>query len=106
MTRVIITSLQGLALTPDRIRALREDAGMTQAELARRLGITRSSVNGWEMGLALPSTALLVELARTFHVSTDYLLGLENGAVLCMDGLSDREVAAVRELVDCLHARK
>ena len=41
-----------------------------------------------------------------FHVSTDYLLGLENGAVLCMDGLSDREVAAVRELVDCLHARK
>lgn len=77
-----------------------------QAELARRLGITRSSVNGWEMGLALPSTALLVELARTFHVSTDYLLGLENGAVLCMDGLSGREVAAVRELVDCLHARK
>lgn len=79
---------------------------MTQAELARRLGITRSSVNGWEMGLALPSTALLVELARTFHVSTDYLLGLESEAIMRMDGLSDREIAAVREVVDCLQAQK
>lgn len=79
---------------------------MTQAELARRLGITRSSVNGWEMGLALPSTALLVELARTFHVSTDYLLGPESEATMRMDGLSDREIAAVRELVDCLQVQK
>lgn len=79
---------------------------MTQAELARKLGITRSSVNGGEMGLALPSTALLVELARTFHVSTDYLLGLESEATMRMDGLSEREIAAVRELVDCLQAQK
>lgn len=75
---------------------------MTQAELARRLDITRSSVNGWEMGLVLPSTALLVELAKIFHVSTDYLLGLEHSAILNLDGLTDREIAAVREMVDCL----
>lgn len=102
----MIMSINGLALTPDRIKTLREDAGMTQAELARRLGITRSSVNGWEMGLALPSTALLVELSRTFHVSADYLLGLEHGASIHMDGLTQREIAAVRELVDCLQAQK
>jgi len=101
---VVIT--KGITLTPDRIKALREDAGMTQAELSRRLGITRSSVNGWEMGLALPSTALLVELAKTFHVSTDYLLGLESETTIRMDGLSAREIAAVRELVDCLQAKK
>ena len=79
---------------------------MTQAELARRLGITRSSVNGWEMGLVLPSTALLIELSRTFHVSTDYLLGLEHEVSLCMGGLTQREVAAVREIVDCLQAQR
>lgn len=79
---------------------------MTQAELARRLGITRSSVNGWEMGLALPSTTLLVELARTFHISTDYLLGLGNETAIQTDGLSDREISAVRELVDCMQERK
>lgn len=74
---------------------------MTQAELARKLGITRSSVNGWEMGLVLPSTAMLVELAMTFHTTTDYLLGLERQVTLCVDGLSEREVAAVREVIDC-----
>lgn len=79
---------------------------MTQAELARRLDITRSSVNGWEMGLVLPSTALLVELAKIFHVSTDYLLGLEHSAILNLDGLTDREIAAVREMVDCLQASR
>lgn len=98
----MITESNGLSLTPDRIKALRESAGLTQAELARRLGITRSSVNGWEMGLVLPSTALLVELSRTFHVSTDYILGLDSEAVLHTDGLDDRQTAAVRELIDCL----
>ncbi len=102
----MITEFNGLSLTPDRIKSLRESAGLTQAELARRLGITRSSVNGWEMGLVLPSTALLVELSRTFHVSTDYILGLDGEAVLHTDGLDERSTAAVREIIDCLLENK
>ena len=39
-----------------RIKLLRDQRGMTQTELAKRLGITRSSVNAWEMGISVPST--------------------------------------------------
>ena len=51
--------------------------GFTQSELARRLDVTRSSVNAWEMGTSLPGITKLMELAQFFGVSTDYLLGLE-----------------------------
>lgn len=61
----------------EKIKALREARGWTQAELARRMGITRNGVNSWEQGLSIPSPASIVELAKTFSVSTDYLLGLE-----------------------------
>ena len=60
----------------DRIKVLREQQNLTQADLAKQLGITRSSVNAWEMGISVPSTQYLMELAAIFQVSTDYLLGL------------------------------
>ena len=88
----------------DRIRTLREGLGMTQAELARALGITRSGVNGWEMGLAVPSTPYVVELAGIFGVSTDYLLGVEGGAALSVAGLTDRQVRALLETIRCFQA--
>ena len=49
----------------DRIKSLREGAGLTQAEIARALGISRSGVNAWEMGLSVPSTQYIVELANS-----------------------------------------
>ena len=60
----------------DKIKQLRTSRNMTQSDLAKKLNITRSSVNAWEMGLSTPSTAYLAELSQLFHVSTDYLLGL------------------------------
>lgn len=46
----------------DKIKQLRTSRDMTQSDLAKKLNITRSSVNAWEMGLSTPSTAYLVEL--------------------------------------------
>lgn len=86
----------------DKIKQLRELSGLTQAELARRLKLTRSSVNSWEMGLVVPSTAMIVELAKLFDVSTDYLLGLDDTASVNVSGLSEKEVALVCNLVVCL----
>ena len=60
-----------------RIKLLRETNGMTQADLARCLGITRSSINAWELGISVPSTQYIVALATLFRVSSDYLLGIE-----------------------------
>ena len=75
-------------MVADRIKALREQKKMTQAELAKRLGITRSGVNAWEMGISVPSTQYIVELANIFGVSADYLLGRKEGAALSVSGLT------------------
>ncbi len=86
----------------DKIKALRESRGMTQAELARQLGITRSGVNAWEMGLSVPSTQYVVDLALFFNVSSDFLLGIDSSFTLNVEGLSDDDICMLRALIDRL----
>ena len=90
-----------LFLLAEKIKILRETAGLTQAELARALGLSRAGVNAWEMGLSVPSTIYIVELAKTFKVSTDYLLGMVETATISVKGLTQREVAVILETVNC-----
>ncbi len=93
-------------MVADRIKLLREAQGLTQAELAKKLGITRSSVNAWEMGISVPSTQYLVELSTLFCVSADYLLGITKRASVSVAGLTDEEVAVITQLIHCLLKRK
>lgn len=90
----------------EKIKLLREERGWTQAELARRLSITRNGVNSWEQGLSTPSPACLVDLARVFSVSTDYLLGIEATAIVNVSGLSEKDVAVLAALADRLRVHK
>ncbi len=89
-------------MTSERIKALREARGWTQAELARRLNITRNGVNSWEQGLSMPSPACLVDLAKLFSVSTDYLLGVERLETVNVTGLNEEDVAILARLADRL----
>lgn len=82
-------------MVADKIKALREIKGMTQSELAKKLGITRSSVNAWEMGISVPSTQYIVELSTLFQVSTDYLLDIKESASLSLEGLTEDDVQVV-----------
>lgn len=86
-------------MVADRIKQLRISNNMTQSDLARKLNITRSSVNTWEMGISTPSTTYIVELSQLFKVSTDYLLGLSNNITLDVSMLHDREIQMLYELV-------
>lgn len=90
----------------DKIKELRESSHLTQAELAKKLNITRSSVNAWEMGISVPSTSYLIELASLFGISTDYLLGLSQNNVIDVSALSEREVSLVFQLVDYFRTQK
>lgn len=75
-----------------RIKELRERNHFSQAELAKILGITRSSVNAWELGISVPSTKYVIELAHLFSVSSDYLLEIEHKEVLDISSLDDDSV--------------
>lgn len=90
----------------ERIKTLRETNNLTQSALAKKLNVTRSSVNAWEMGIFVPSTSLIVDIARLFHVSTDYLLGIDSTSSLDLSGLNDREVMLVYELVEYFKSTK
>lgn len=88
----------------DRIKSLREQQKLTQAELAKKLGITRSGVNAWEMGISIPSTQYIVELANLFKVSTDYLLGMKSTFSINTEGLSESDVQLLNTIA--AHLRK
>lgn len=89
----------------DRIVFLREQNGLTQAALAKRLGITRSSVNAWEMGISVPSTQYIVQIAQLFKISTDYLLGVQGSMTLDVTGLTNDDVQIVYELAQYLRMK-
>lgn len=57
-----------------RLAFLRIGKGWSQGELARRIGVSASAVGMYEQGRREPSLSLVVQLAREFGVSTDYLL--------------------------------
>lgn len=58
----------------EKIKALRKKKGLTQEELAKRLGIGRTTVTLWERGDNRPNIDLLMPLAKALGVKADYLL--------------------------------
>lgn len=86
----------------EKVKKLREQKGLSQAELARQLGITRSSVNAWEMGISVPSTQYIVDLAGVFEISTDYLLGVDSSSTVSVAGLTDSDILLVHSIIEHL----
>ncbi|KAA8502768.1 helix-turn-helix transcriptional regulator [Mediterraneibacter catenae] len=93
-------------MVSERIKNLRMSNDMTQTDLAKKLNITRSSVNAWEMGISTPSTTYIIALAQLFHVSTDYLLGLSDNVTLDISHLNEREIQLVYELIQYFRTKK
>ena len=62
----------------DRIQSLRKSKGMSQEELADRIGVSRQAVSKWESEQATPDLEKVVIMSEIFEVTTDYLLkGIE-----------------------------
>lgn len=70
-----------------KIRAHRDELGLTQAELADKLGLTYSSVSQWESGRATPRTPILRQLADLFGTTVADLMG-EDAAEAAISGTS------------------
>ena len=92
-------------MVADKIKFSREGKNMTQTELAKISGITRSSVNAWEMGISVPSTQYIVELAGLFEVSTDFLLGIEKSSTISIAGLTEDDIRIIYGIVEHLRVK-
>lgn len=84
----------------DKIKELREKNDMTQSDLARKLSITRSAINAWEMGISVPSTQYIVELALLFNTSTDYILDMSDELLINISNLNHDEQEIVFKLLN------
>ena len=94
------------SLISDNIKRLRETMGLSQAALARKLGVTRASVNAWEMELSSPTAVYLVEMALLFHTTTDDILGLTQDEQISLRGMDEQEKHLVYDLVEYISTRK
>ena len=61
-----------------RLRDLREDRDMTQTQLAKMLGMSQTGYSKYETGENDIPTSVLIQLAKIYHTSIDYLLGETN----------------------------
>ena len=64
------------ALFPSRLRELRKEKGVSQDQLSKELGVSKSTIGLYETGDTLPDAKTLRDLAVYFDVSVDWLLGL------------------------------
>lgn len=85
------------------LKELRQQAGLTQKQLAERLWLSKATVSYYEQSVRYPSPEILVKLSKIFHVSTDYLLGIEGKKqVLDVTDLSDEEIAFLENAIELL----
>ena len=91
----------------ERIRELRKQRGWTQAQVAAKIGVTKSVISFYERQDRAPSPEVLIKFAQLFNVSADYLLGLEKVECNHLDvsGLSYKEIHALQDIVDALRKR-
>jgi len=79
------------------LAALRRQAGLTQAELADRLGISKSAVSMYERGCREPEFSLLQAMADEFHVSVSALLGRDETELVNRDPELTEYLEALRD---------
>lgn len=60
----------------ERMRQCRIDAGMKQSVAAKLSGISQQAISFYELGKRIPHADAVIALAKTYDVSTDYLLGV------------------------------
>lgn len=83
----------------ERIKELRIRNDLTQTDLARKLQLSRSAINAWEMGISIPSTQYIIELATLFKTSADYILEINREESINISDLSNEEKNIIYRLV-------
>lgn len=87
------------------LKELRIQNGMTQQQLATQIGVTKSVISYYELQERTPSPEILVKLSAVFHVSSDYLLGIEKNNSLDVTGLETDDIAVLNSMIALLRKK-
>lgn len=89
-----------------KLKELRQKSGLTQKQLADKLWLSKATVSYYEQSLRYPSPEILIKLSKIFHVSTDYLLGIENKKqTLDVTDLPDEDIRFLENAIDLLRKK-
>ena len=94
-----------------RLAELREEAKLTQADLAKELNVSRDMISKYETGIHVPSDEIKLTIAKRFNISLDYLMCLTDelssynrtSKVVIPIDFSDADLSKVIEYVKVLH---
>ena len=62
----------------NRIREIRKDNKLSQEQFGKILSVSQDNVSLWEQGKSIPGTLYVIAIAKTFNVTSDYILGLSD----------------------------
>lgn len=65
-----------MTLISKRIKEIRAEYKLTQAQFGEKLAVSQDTVSLWENGKSLPATEYIIAISKTFGVSADFILGL------------------------------
>ena len=88
-----------------KLKSLRIENNLTQSQVAKRLGIAVSAVSSYELGVRYPSYPILIKLARLYHVSTDFLLGIKYTEVLDISDMSEDDIAIIKATIAAIRLK-
>ena len=90
----------------EKLRTLREARGLTQLQVANRIGVSKAMISAYETASKAPSIEVLIRLSRLFGVSVDYLVCVNAPKVIDVSELDDESGALLSALVSKIKTPK
>ncbi len=89
----------------ERIYILRNKYRLNQKKLADSLSVSKQTVSNWENGNIAPSVEMLMKIAAFFHVSTDFLLGLDDRVCIDATDLSLEKICLIQQIINNMKSK-
>ena len=80
---------ENMIIISARLKAIRKEHKLTQQAFADKFGISQSSYSGYESGTIAPTLFFLIQVAKEYNISMDYLTGISKGK----EGLVEDELS-------------
>jgi len=85
-----------------RLKQLRKKKGLSQAQAAGRIGVTKNTISSYERNVINPKLEVLVELATLYNSSVDYILGISKSNHINLDDCTPEQQRLIINVVESI----